>query len=131
MTQRRNRPPIEVVGPDHESLTPRPPSGLMKATLARWDAFWRTEEATRLGAFDRAAVGRLFEYYDQHSRIWPVFTNEQFVDGPKGIEMNPAGRAALELEKTIDRLERRLALRSSTTATKTRQPVAPTDRPSG
>jgi hypothetical protein len=68
---------------------------------------------------------RLFQYYDEHDRAWGLYVDERYVEGPRGIEAHPGARWALELEKTIDRLERRLALKRPTPRRKPPPPTEP------
>jgi phage terminase small subunit len=109
--QRRAKPRVLVL---HPPSTPRARGKGREAaphwtpaTTAAWAAFWGQPLARAVEPIDVAALRRLFDLYDERERTWAAFRKQRFVEGSQGQPvLNPAGRYALELEATIERLER-------------------------
>ena len=110
--QRRNKRPEVRVLPFVGSAPPAPPSGLLKATVARWEAYWASPVAAAADRVtDLPALERLFRSYDEVERAGRAFRRERIVAGSTGQPtLNPLGRYIAQLTTEITGLEDRLGL---------------------
>jgi P27 family predicted phage terminase small subunit len=108
----RKRPALTVSGPSVPVDVPAPPSGLLKVTSARWDAFWRSPVAAAADPVtDLPAVERLFRAYDEVERAGRAFRKGRIVQGSTGQPvLNPLSRYIAQLTSEITGLEDRLGL---------------------
>lgn len=109
----RKRADLAIVQPptDDDVDIPPAPSGLLKITRDRWDAYWKSSVAQVAEECDLPAIHRLFRNYDQHERAMKVVRKALAVKGSRGqIRVNPVAGYALQLEQQILRLENELGL---------------------
>ncbi|MGI9043503.1 MAG: P27 family phage terminase small subunit [Gemmatimonadaceae bacterium] len=106
---------------DHQVLTlsrpslpsvPPAPVGLLKATEAKWEAYWLSPVSSAADPVtDRPALERLFQCYDEHQRVGQAFRKQRTVDSRDGGErVNPLLSYLRYLSLEITKLEDRFGL---------------------
>jgi len=85
------------------------PTGLLKGTLARWHAFWRSPLAKVVNwERDQEAVTRLFLLYDEETRLLKGCRRRRWVPGSTGQPiLNPMHNQLRALQREILQLEDR------------------------
>lgn len=108
----RNNAPIQKPEPGQVVvIPPAMPTGLLKSTRDKWEAFWKSSVARTVDQRSDMLVERLFRYYDEWERCSRVFRRKRIVTGSTGQPViNPAGKAMLDLETRIIKLEERIGL---------------------
>jgi phage terminase small subunit len=108
----RTRPSLAVVPPSPAVDVPSPPSGLLKVTTGRWEAFWSSPVASAADPVsDLPAIERLFRAYDEVERAGRAFRKQRIVPGSTGQPtLNPLGKYIAQLTTEITGLEDRLGL---------------------
>ncbi len=93
-------------------LVPDPPSGLLVASSAAWEAFWRSEVA---GAVDLDSdLGRLRRWIrdvDEYERALREFRRKRLVAGSTGqLRLNPLAGRMKDLEASISAAENQFGM---------------------
>ena len=104
---RAARSNVLALRPDDQIITvPQAPTGLLKATKERWEAFFNSDLAKAVEEVDLAALERLFRYYDQWARYEAIVRKKPTTEGSKGqVRANPLAQRMKDIEATITRLE--------------------------
>ena len=96
-----------VVAPGLPVVAPSPPSGLLKPSRERWEAFWRSDVA-RAVDFD-ADAGRLERWIravDEHERAGRELRKQRVVKGSMGQPvLNPLAAYLNQLEAVVAKAE--------------------------
>jgi P27 family predicted phage terminase small subunit len=118
--QRRNVPrALEVVAAAREVVAtvtpiafPDPPSGLLKKTTQRWEAFWTSPVAALVDrTSDMPALERLFELYDDCDRYRTAIRKNPMVTGSQGqMVRNPFVKDLKDAQAEVRQLEDRFGL---------------------
>lgn len=108
--QRRNRPALVSV-PATPAAAPPPPEGLLKASVAAWDALWASPVASTYLESDLPALARLFSLIDERTRISAGIGSERLVAGSQGQPRpHPMYAVVTSLDAEIRQLEDRFGL---------------------
>jgi hypothetical protein len=94
-------------------LIPRPeaPKGILPRVVALWETFWGSPLADHVIDSDRAALGRLFGYYDQRERFLEQGMKAAVVAGSTGQStLSPLLKQVDILDGKILALEDRFGL---------------------
>lgn len=108
------RPEIGLVKatPGSKVIVPKPPKGLLKATLQRWRAYWLSPVSTAvdIGA-DGGRIERWIRAVDEWHRVGETFREQRLTTGSMGqAVLNPLAAYLATLETTISRAEQELGM---------------------
>lgn len=107
------RPEIGLVQPPPADVViPAPPPDLLKASVDRWEAYWRSavSSAVDLNA-DRGLLERWIRSVDEWYRAYRDFRKARTTEGSTGqLVLSPLAKLIRQLETEIGRCERELGL---------------------
>lgn len=107
------RPEIGIVEPRADDFViPVPPPDLLKASVERWEAYWRSavSSAADLNA-DRGLLERWIRSVDEWYRAYRDFRKARTTKGSTGqLVLSPLAKLIRQLEGEIGRCERELGL---------------------
>ena len=109
--QRKRAADLALVQPIAREAPPAP-SGLLKRTRERWDAFWRSPLGSVVSPeTDVSALERLFTLYDERERAYRVVRKQRVVIGSTGQPvLHPLARQLCSYDGEIRQLEDRFGL---------------------
>ena len=109
---RGSRTPTFSVEPGRVGPVPPHPDDFTAETIARWEAFWKSDVAQVVDATtDMPAVLRLFRAYQRHDHLTAEVTKRPFVQGSKGQPVvTPAAKLLDTTTREIERMEDRFGL---------------------
>jgi phage terminase small subunit len=109
---RAPRQGLKIVPNPERPPPPKPPTGLLKWTRERWDAYWSAPISDHVDRdSDLHKVESFFEFVDERRRAWTAYRRKRFVPGSMGqLRLNPVWKVVLECEQRIDRLGDELGL---------------------
>ena len=93
-------------------VIPAPPPDLLKASVERWEAYWRSavSSAVDLNA-DRGLLERWIRSVDEWYRAYRDFRKERTTEGSTGqLVLSPLAKLIRQLETEINRCEQQLGL---------------------
>lgn len=104
---RGTRPQRSLVSLPGTVEIPEPPEGLLPETVARWEAFWRSDMARHVQpAADMGRIIRWVQAWDEWIRATRAFKKKRVVSGSQGQPvLNPLGGYIDKLEGVIARAE--------------------------
>lgn len=108
----RIRPALTVVSrPPPAPSVPDPPPGLLKATRARWEAFWTSPQAAAALPSDLGGLERWIISLDEWTRAMRAFRRERIVEGStKQPALNPLAAYITSREAAIRDAEERYGM---------------------
>lgn len=109
--QRRNKDTLALVVDNKPAIKPPPPTGMLKASVAEWDAFWASDLARAVERQDIPVLERLFLMRDEWARYSKAVRKEPLVEGSQGQPViNPLAKRMNDLQSEIRQLEDRFGL---------------------
>jgi P27 family predicted phage terminase small subunit len=109
---RRNVRDVRVLPLEVSQAAPPAPTGLLKSTIARWEAYWRSPVAAAADPVtDLPLIERYFRALDELERCGRVFRKARVTAGSQGqIVLHPLARYLSQLSSELMALEDRLGL---------------------
>jgi hypothetical protein len=102
---------VLALTPPRSTAVPPAPAGLQKATVRRWEGFWRSPVAAAADRVtDLPVIERLFVHYDELDRVGRAFRKQRVIAGRCGETMSPLFRYYTWLASEIRSCEDRLGL---------------------
>lgn len=102
-----------VVSREPAALIPSPPSGLLKSTRERWDAFWRSDVSQAIDpGSDRGRLDRWIRWVDEWERAYRSMRKDgRVVEGSQGQpRLSPLASYLSTCEAAIQAAEKELGL---------------------
>jgi P27 family predicted phage terminase small subunit len=107
------RPELGLVeAPASDFVIPAPPPDLLKASQARWEAYWRSavSSAVDMNA-DRGLLERWIRSVDEWYRAYRSFRKERTTQGSTGqLVLSPLAKWIRQLEGEISKCEQQMGL---------------------
>ena len=101
-----------VEAPPPDLVIPAPPPDLLKASVERWEAYWRSSvsSAVDLNA-DRGLLERWIRSVDEWYRAYRDFRKARTTEGSTGqLVLSPLAKLIKQLETEIGKCEQQLGL---------------------
>ena len=107
------RPELGLVeAPASDFVIPAPPPDLLKASVERWEAYWRSavSSAVDLNA-DRGLLERWIRSVDEWYRAYRDFRRQRTTEGSTGqLVLSPLAKWIKQLETEIGKCEQQMGL---------------------
>lgn len=107
------RPELGIVAAKPASFViPSPPTGLLKPSRDRWEAYWRSAVSSAVDLLaDRGLVERWIRSVDEWERAYRDFRKSRITTGSTGqLVLSPLAKLIGQLEGEISRCEQQLGL---------------------
>ncbi len=101
-----------VEAPPPDLVIPAPPPDLLKASVERWEAYWRSSVSSAVDMnADRGLLERWIRSVDEWYRAYRDFRKARTTEGSTGqLVLSPLAKLIKQLETEIGKCEQQLGL---------------------